>query len=442
MIGMGYVGTSLAVTLAARGRDVVGVDRDPRICRMLMEKKSHVYEADLELEKAIDSGKLRLRSTIPADPTIDTYIVCVGTPVDERGHPDLTHVDAVVENLAAVAADGALVILRSTVSVGTTRRITRGLLEAGGKRIDVAFCPERTVQGAAVLELQSLPQIVAGASPRARERAIELFRGLTNQTIEVDDLEAAEIAKLACNSFRYTTFAFSNELARLCESVGVSMSEVRRAATLGYGRAAIPSPGPVGGSCLPKDVRILARAFQDFAAPASTFLAEVSQVHRGVPQQIADTVLERFRKLPETGQPRLALLGVAFKGDPPTDDERSSPSVELLAQLRACLPAAIVRSHDPLVDVERQRALGYHPCATPEEAVVGAQIVILGTNHARYREISLVELTNYTNPHCVVYDVWALHLAEGGELREGVEYVAFGESWLSKYRLAGTVCGV
>jgi UDP-N-acetyl-D-mannosaminuronic acid dehydrogenase len=427
VIGLGYVGTSLAVTLATRGRRVVGVERDPDVCRMLSKQKSHVREAGLELEAAIGSGRLSVTQSIPRDPAIDVYVVCVGTPVDEDGSPDLRQVEEVVRQIGESGRDGDLVILRSTVPVGTSRRLLDRYLTKSGKQLELAFCPERTAQGVAVRELQELPQIIAGGSRRARDKAADLFRTLTGRLVEVEALEAAEIAKLACNAFRYTTFAFANELARLCEAVGVSMNETRHAASHGYLRAAIPLPGPSGGSCLPKDAEILGDAFRAFTSASSPLLEQASHIHRQVPQQIADSVLDHARRLSGRGLSDVALLGVAFKGDPETDDERSSPSVEIVDRLRARFPTLRLRSHDPVVSRERQQMLGYDPCATVKEAVSGAQIVVIGNNHAEYADLSLPKLTALMEPPCLIYDVWAMHVGAEEELPAEATYLAFGE---------------
>ncbi|MFF1379249.1 hypothetical protein [Streptomyces sp. NPDC058308] len=161
----------------------------------------------------------------------------------------------------------------------------------------------------------------------AAERAAALFRVLTPGIVEVSDLETAELAKLACNAYRYSVFAFANELARLCRSVGASAREVRDAAAAGYDRAAMPFAGPVGGSCLPKDTAILSRAFLAHGAPASELLNGVRTAHRGTAAQVADE------------------------------------------QLRALHGDMTDRSHDPTVPEHRQRALGYQPCAEAKEAV-------------------------------------------------------------------------
>ncbi|MFJ1673203.1 nucleotide sugar dehydrogenase [Streptomyces bottropensis] len=430
VIGLGYVGTSLAVTLAARGRYVVGVERDPEICRMLRQKTPHVHEEGLQLEEAVDSGRLRVFNSIPRDAAIDTYVVCVGTNVDAEGGPDLTQVESVAREISEVANDGALVVLRSTVPVGTSRRLRDRCLTAGGKNLDIAFCPERTVQGLAVHELRSLPQIVGGDSSRARARAARLFHDLTDRIVEVEELETAEMAKLACNAFRYTVFAFANELALLCESVGVSMSETLRAASSGYERGAIPQPGPAGGSCLPKDAKMLAGAFGDFTSSVSPLLDSVSRVHGTVTSRVSEVIFAHGRELTTAGRTEIALLGVAFKGNPPTDDARMSPSVDLIEQLRERFPQARVRSHDPLVGGERQSDLGFEPCSSIEEAVSGAHIVVIGTNHKDYADLSLPDVVRYADTRCVVYDVWALHAQKSGQLPQGTTYLAFGEGQL------------
>ncbi|MGW3459213.1 nucleotide sugar dehydrogenase [Streptomyces olivaceoviridis] len=429
VIGLGYVGLTLAVTLAAQGRAVIGVERDRAIREQLARRQPHIHEAGLDLAGAVDSGRFTVTGDVPSGRTVDTYIVCVGTPVDESGRPDLTQVEGAVRAVAEQAADGCLVILRSTVPVGTSRRL---LGELRSRRdIELAFCPERTVQGIAAQELRSLPQIVGAGSRGAGERAAALFRTLTPDIVEVSDLETAEIAKLACNAYRYTVFAFANEIARLCESVGVSSREVRQAAVAGYSRAAMPGAGPVGGACLPKDTAILSRAFADHGSPASALLDGVAGAHRATPVRVADRVTDRMARLTGSVPPVVALLGVAFKGHPETDDERSSPAVEIVARLRERYADMTVRSHDPLVPLVRQQALGYRPCAEAKDAVDGANLVILGTDHASYAELELHSVTDRMASPGLVYDAWGLHTRHAASLGGGVEYLAFGEGRLA-----------
>ncbi|TLQ48724.1 nucleotide sugar dehydrogenase [Streptomyces marianii] len=428
MIGLGYVGLTLAVTLAAQGRRVIGVERNQAVRKQLARKEPHVREAGLDLAGAIDGGLFTVTDTVPPGRDVEVYIVCVGTPVDDDGTPDLRQVEGATRSVADMAVDGNLVILRSTVPVGTSRRLLAELRTHAD--VELAVCPERTVQGIAVQELLSLPQIVSASSPRAVERAAALFRVLTPSIVEVSDLETAELVKLACNAYRYSLFAFANELARLCQSVGVSAREVRDAAATGYERAAMPFAGPVGGSCLPKDTAILSQAFLDHGAPASELLSGVRTAHRRTPEQVADELTEHVRCTAGFGPLAVALLGVAFKGHPETDDERSSPAVEIVAHLRARHADLTVRSHDPSVPEHRQRVLGYEPYAEAKEAVEGANLVIIGTNHRVYTQLSLHWLTERMASPGLVYDAWALHSRAAAELRGRVRYLAFGEGQL------------
>ncbi|MEU6477909.1 nucleotide sugar dehydrogenase [Streptomyces sp. NPDC047017] len=430
VVGLGYVGLTLAVTLAAQGCRVVGVERNRAVREQLARKEPHVREEGLDLAGVIDRGLFTVTDSVPPGRDVETYIVCVGTPVDDDGTPDLRQVEDATRSVAEVAVDGNLVILRSTVPVGTSRRLLAELRTHAD--IELAFCPERTVQGIAVQELRSLPQIVSAGSSRAAERAADLFRVLTPGIVEVSDLETAELAKLACNAYRYSVFAFANELARLCRSVGVSAREVRDAAAAGYDRAAMPFAGPVGGSCLPKDTAILSRAFQDHGAPVSELLSGVRTVHRRTPAQVAHELTEHISRTAGFGPLTVALLGVAFKGHPETDDERSSPAVEIVAHLRARHGDLAVRSHDPAVPEHRQRALGYQPCAEAKEAVEGANLVIIGTNHTTYSQLSLQWITERMAGPGLVYDAWALHARAGAELKGAVRYLAFGEGQLAR----------
>ena len=143
--------------------------------------------------------------------------------------------------------------MRSTVKIGTTRNLVHPVLEASGKRFDLAFCPERTVEGQALEELRWLPQIVGGETLDVTVRAGQLFQFLTPTVVRVSSVETAEMVKLVDNSQRDVHFAYSNEVARVCDVIGISAAEVIQAGKRGYPRTNLPMPGPVGGPCLEKD---------------------------------------------------------------------------------------------------------------------------------------------------------------------------------------------
>ena len=226
VIGLGYVGLTLAVVMADVGFQVLGVEIRDEVCNALASGMPHFNEPGLEqrLQRVIRSGHFKFAKRIPFDVGSSVYIITVGTPLSADGKARMDMVQNVAREVALHLREGDLVIMRSTMKLGTTRSVVMPLLEAAGKQFDLAFCPERTLEGKALTELRQLPQIVGGSNA-ATVRASQLFSYLTPTVIRVSDLETAEMIKLIDNTHRDVAFAFANEVARACDAVGVSAAE-------------------------------------------------------------------------------------------------------------------------------------------------------------------------------------------------------------------------
>ena len=260
VFGMGYVGITLAVALANKGHQVRGIDIQENIISLLNSGKSHVYEPGLP---EMLSSNLE-RESIGFDKVLknnlnQVYIVAVGTPLNHKLKPDLSSLTQVLQEISKVLKLGDQIMLRSTVPVGVSREIVIPYLEKStnllaGKDFFVTFAPERTVEGKAMYELKTLPQVIGGFSAKCLEQSAGFWSTLTPMVIRSDSLEAAEMVKLANNTFRDLSFAFANELALIGDSYNVDAFELVNAANEGYPRNKIPLPSPgVGGYCLTKD---------------------------------------------------------------------------------------------------------------------------------------------------------------------------------------------
>jgi UDP-N-acetyl-D-mannosaminuronic acid dehydrogenase len=248
IVGLGYVGLTLAVVLAELGFRVIGVEKHSEIVEMTRSGQPHFVEEGLQeaLNRVLRSGLLDVRETfLPTDPC-DIYFITVGTPLDTDGDARLDMIEAASLQVANNMHDDALVILRSTVKVGTARNVVFPILLASGKRFDLAMCPERSLEGKALQELRELPQIVGADETVVRDRASAVFSRMTNSIVQVSSLETAEILKLVDNTFRDVQFAFANEVARVCEAYSVNAKEVIVAGKLGYERTSVSLPGLVG----------------------------------------------------------------------------------------------------------------------------------------------------------------------------------------------------
>lgn len=411
VLGMGYVGLTLAVVMAERGFTVFGAEINPKILAKISDGVPHFFEKSLEvrLKRALGSGKLRFVERInhiPSDELPSVYVVTVGTPLDAQRRPRMDMVGSVAAEVAEHMPDGSLVVLRSTVRLGTTRGVILERLQASGKKFGLAYCPERTLEGKALEELTSLPQIVGGLSDQDMWRATSIFQRLTPTIIKVSSLEAAEIIKLLDNSYRDHMFAFGNEVALLCDAAGIDGIEVIRAANTGYERTKIAMPGFVGGPCLHKDPHILQHSLADFG-----FVPSLIKEGRALNESLSDHVIDMIlREMPPCEAPtqlKISICGVAFKGQPETDDTRATPAIELIAALRIRFPSATVYGQDFAVREDGIAELGVQPTDL-DGAFDRAHIVIIANNNAKYQWVNLDSLVASMSRPAVVFDVWSV----------------------------------
>jgi UDP-N-acetyl-D-mannosaminuronic acid dehydrogenase len=432
IVGLGYVGLTLATVLAEAGCSVIGVEKRPAIVEMTNAGTPHFTETGLP--DAL-SGVTRFKKLVAAERfdnsfSCDTYIITVGTPLSAEGVARVDMIEQAARDIAENMRDGALVILRSTVKVGTTRDVVSPILAASGKKFDIAMCPERTLEGKALQELRELPQIVGADDPAVADRAAAIFRRLTSSIVQVSDIETAEIIKLVSNTFRDVQFAFANEVARVCDAFGVSAHEVISAGKLGYNRTNIPLPGLVGGPCLEKDPHILMES-----ARSRGIKLEITSAGRLVNERQPEETVQFIsgeidrRDLSAAGPLKINILGMAFKGLPETSDLRGSMSIKVLDALKKAHPNAEIGVYDPVTSPEVLAA------EFPDErvfnrfgdAVSGASVLVIANNHPSLGTISPRTITEFTSPNGFVFDYWN-HFSHLPASELGDSYFAVGRS--------------
>lgn len=434
VVGLGYAGLSLTAALAARGLPVVGYDRNPEVVRTLQSGRSHLNESGVEEVIASAVGVNLEVVGEPPERLPDHVVVCVGTEFDHAaGATDLGPLEGVGRMLADRLRPEVLVAVRSTVPVGTSRRLAARLASSRVPEPLVAFCPERTIQGQALRELGELPQVVGGLDRRAGDRAERLFRGLGVATVRVSSPEAAELVKLVNNSHTDLIYGFGNEVARIAEALGVDAWEVIAAANLDYPRPDLARPGFVGGGCLSKDPYILVES-----AAAGGYrpelVAAARRLNESMPGHLAGRVARALATLADGRRPladcRVLLCGFAYKGSPETDDLRGSPVGPLLDALRGRVGE--LRGHDQVVDPAVIAGLGATPVGLPE-GLAGADAVVFLNNHRLYAELDLAAAADSMRRPALVVDCWALFrerfaagTAAGGEGLAGVDYLLLG----------------
>jgi UDP-N-acetyl-D-mannosaminuronic acid dehydrogenase len=432
IVGLGYVGLTLATVLAEAGNTVIGVEKRHDIVEMTNEGTPHFTETGLPdaLSGVVRFKKLTAAERFDNSFSCDTYIITVGTPLSADGVARIDMIEQAARDIAENMRDGALVILRSTVKVGTTRDVVSPILAASGKKFDIAMCPERTLEGKALQELRELPQIVGADDPAVADRAGTIFRRLTSSIVQVADIETAEIIKLVSNTFRDVQFAFANEVARVCDAFGVSAHEVISAGKLGYSRTNIPLPGLVGGPCLEKDPHILMES-----ARTRGIQLEITSAGRLVNErqpwetvQFISSEIDR-RDLAASGRLKISLLGMAFKGLPETSDLRGSMAIKVLDALKKAHPNAEIGIYDPITRPEVLAA------EFPDElvytrfgdAVSGASVVVIANNHPSLGTISPRTITEFISLNGFVFDYWN-HFSHLPASELGDSYFAVGRS--------------
>lgn len=412
VVGLGYVGLTLALTLADLGFKVRGFDINKRVRDSLAKGAPHFFEDGIKQILKDNLGKtFKVVEDFSGDNNCDIYFVAVGTPLNAKKEPDLGYLKDASARIGKVLKSGDAVILRSTVPVGTTRNFVTPLLERhsglrAGKDFFVAFAPERTIEGKALRELRTLPQVIGGLDKSSTELAASIFNHMTHSAVLVDSLEEAEMVKLINNTYRDVHFAFSNELALICNKLGVDTHRVIEAANRGYERSSVslPSPG-VGGACLEKDPFILLHSVK---SKDHSLVRHARTVSDKMVDFVADSTVAHLQNHAlGVKNPKLLVLGFAFKGRPVTSDMRGSTTVPLVKKLRRATEN--IYGYDPAVKRSDITDLKVKYVSDLEKGFADADAVIVMNNNPAFEELNIRGLLSSANKPCLFFDTWGLY---------------------------------
>ncbi|MDE7311626.1 MAG: nucleotide sugar dehydrogenase [Eubacterium sp.] len=387
IIGLGYVGLTLAVAAASNGIEIYGIETNQYIKKCLKDNHAHFYEPGLDhLIKRCNGRTFHIVDAFPEDVVFDAFIITVGTPLKKEGkEPNFDYIRSALRSIHKVYDGSQLVVLRSTVSVGTTRRIVLPFLaDMCGKKKEellVSMCPERTLEGKAVEELTHLPQIISGNNAQSIEAAQVLFRKMTPCVVEASSLEEAELIKLYCNTYRDMTFAIGNAFCMAAQEFKVDGSLVIEHANYGYTRSNIAKPGFVAGPCLEKDAYILINNMPECAS--RDFILAARNFNESLEDLTVRWVKERLRT---DSNKAVAVSGMAFKGQPETSDLRGSSSVYIADKLKKA--GYRLNLHDFTAIPEEMRALGLGRYFKDlYEACEDAGLLLVLNNHKKYASV-------------------------------------------------------
>ena len=407
IIGLGFVGITLGILAADNGIDVYGIETNDHIKECLKKNKAHFYEQGLDNLIRRNNNKTFhvVDKFSDVDVNYDAFIITVGTPLKSgEKTPNFEYIKQALTSIKDVYNGDQLIILRSTVSVGTTRNVVLPFLAelCGRKKEDilVGMCPERTLEGVAIKELTSLPQIISGNNAQSIEIAQRLFRSITPYIIEAESLEEAELIKLYCNTYRDMTFSIGNAFCMAAQTFGVDGIKSILHANEGYARSNIAYPGFVAGPCLEKDAYILINNMPD--CDAKDFILSARRFNESMVDIVVEWVQEKVKN-PDGNKP-IALSGMAFKGKPETSDLRGSTSVYIAKKLKDKGYKLIL--HDFVASKDEMEALDMGDVVEDFYDLCDmSDTLLVLNNHAGYAKI-LGEEIQKRNSAIRIMDAW------------------------------------
>jgi UDP-N-acetyl-D-mannosaminuronic acid dehydrogenase len=391
VIGLGRVGLPLALCFAEKGLRVLGVDHDRAILDSIRAGRMPFEEAGTQelLDRVSKSGRLELADRAAEAAAADDIVITIGTPSFSHLESDLRGVRDAVDDLLPLLRPGHALILRSTIAPGTTEFVA-GYLEKrrglrAGEDVYVAHAPERIAAGRFLEEISTLPCVIGGVGAASTEHAAGTFAVLGAPIVKTTPVQA-ELAKIWTNILRYTMFALPNLLMMDCERYGANVFEVIDLINHDYPRGGIAMPGMTAGACLRKDF-----VFSEERSNAPGMLLAVSRVNEAVPLFLVEGIKRRVGDLAAS---KVAVLGLTFKRD--TDDERDSLSPKLIRLLEREL--ADVAVCDPHAAT---------PTVPLAEAVQGADVVIVATNHSEFEGADALRvILAAASGDCLLVDPW------------------------------------
>lgn len=399
VIGMGYIGLPTASMLATHGFEVLGVDINSEIVKIINNSGIHIEEPGLHtlVQAAIKSGKLKAETN--PEPA-DIFIITVPTPFTKEKKADLSYIKSAAKSIAPLIYKENLVILESTSPPETCRDILEPIFKSFNLKVGrdyyLAHCPERVLPGYTLKELIQNDRVIGGIDKKSAEKAAQFYKVFIEGNIYLTDSTTAEMVKLMENTYRDVNIALANELAKICEKLGISAWEVIRLANL-HPRVNLHTPGPgVGGHCIAVDPWFIVEK----NSVDTKIIALSRKINDGMPEYTVARIRKIVRKIDE---PKVAILGVTYKGN--IDDTRESPALKIIGGLEKI--GIRYSIYDPHV-----REFKYE-LSSLKESFRGADCAVILANHDEFRFLHPAEIGKlmrdkvlFDTKCCVDHDLW------------------------------------
>ncbi len=396
IVGIGYVGLPLAVAFAEEGFQVVGIDVDETKVTTLNQGVSYIQDIpSQDLAPLVQSGHLRASSDFADLADLDAIIICVPTPLSKTRDPDISFIINVAEKIAHHGAENKLVVLESTTYPGTTEEVVLPRLINNGDRAGtdffLAFSPERIDPGRSDFGMRNTPKVIGGVTPQCQEVALSLYGTVVEQPVPVSSTAAAEMVKLLENTFRAVNIGLVNEVALMCDKLGLDVWEViNAAATKPYGFMPFyPGPG-LGGHCIPVDPHYLSWKLRTLNYNAR-FIELAGEINRFMPEHVVNKIATALNdECKAIKDSDILILGVAYK--PNVGDVRESPALDILYLLKD--RGARLTYHDPFVPELDGEGIFLHSIELTSKALKQADCVVVVTDHDDYDWQTIVDHSN------------------------------------------------
>ncbi|MEE9150280.1 MAG: nucleotide sugar dehydrogenase [Thermoplasmata archaeon] len=390
VVGMGYVGIPVAVAFAKKGFEVVGINRSRPKVDMINNGECPIKGKEPKLQellkKLVSEKKLSATQDFSVCKDARAILIAVQTPFNkEKMEPEYSPLESAVSDVGKNLSKGSLVIIESTIAPTTMDKVVRPILEnmsgmVAGKDFYLANCPERVMPGRLLQNIREYDRVVGGINEESAQMAVELYKHIVEGELFPTDSLTAEIVKTAENAYRDVQIAFANEIALICEKLGVNTYEVRGFVNkCPFRDMHIPGSG-VGGHCLPKDSWLLAYGVKNELSPKIIALAR--EINESMPHHMVELTEKALQEGGiKIGEAIISVLGLAYLED--SDDTRNSPALPIVKELMG--KATKIRLHDPFV----KEFEGLDVLHNIEDAIKGSDCIVLVTAHTEYKNLNL-----------------------------------------------------
>ena len=407
VIGGGFVGITLAARLLeVENLHITVFDDDPAKIENFKANNYLVDEPGLQeiLVEAEKLGKLTFNFANDAA-TFNAIFICIGSPKNQNPQERDQNFKMLLTKYLPNLATNGMIFLRSTVEIGTTERLSKYLESTNRSDASIHFAPERTAEGVALVELKILPQLLGTAKDAHSATEAKIFlESLNFEVVQTENSQTAELAKLACNTWRDVTFGFSNEIALIAENVGANALNAIHSANYNYPRASIPMPGPVGGPCLSKDTTILFNGVSDSQIELNSVMLAARRTNEYIEERLVNALKVCMK--PESKELHLCIIGASFKGKPQTNDVRNGVAVNLIESIqRENLPINIT-IWDPVVSEVDLGKFGHLLTTNLDE--LSPDVVLISNNSSFESTEDFTRFIKSLDSTICVFDLWQL----------------------------------